>query len=68
MLTDAWRVKVAMYTRASASDYDDWATIYGNRGWSAADLLPLLRKVCRPHEYLTKRYLIDTYGMAWILV
>lgn len=36
---------VAMYTRAAASDYDDWATVYGNKGWSSADLLPLLRKV-----------------------
>ncbi len=36
---------VAMYTRAAASDYDDWATVYGNKGWSAAELLPLLRKV-----------------------
>lgn len=38
-----------MYTRAAASDYDDWATVYGNRGWSSADLLPLLRKVCDGH-------------------
>ena len=37
---------VAMYTRAAASDYDDWKTVYGNKGWSSADLLPLLRKVC----------------------
>ncbi|KAG9100669.1 hypothetical protein FS749_013716 [Ceratobasidium sp. UAMH 11750] len=29
-----------MYTRASASDYDDWET----PGWSSEDLLPLLRK------------------------
>lgn len=36
---------VTMYTRAAASDYDDWATVYGNRGWSSADLLPLLGKV-----------------------
>lgn len=39
-----------MYTRAAASDYDDWATVYGNRGWSAADLLPLLRKVSSPGQ------------------
>lgn len=38
-------LSVAMYTRAAASDYDDWATVYGNKGWSSADLLPLLRKV-----------------------
>jgi alcohol oxidase len=34
-----------MYTRASASDYDDWKNIYGNAGWGAAELLPLLKKV-----------------------
>ena len=36
-----------MYTRAAASDYDDWARVHGNTGWSASDLLPLLRKVRR---------------------
>ncbi|KAI0354317.1 alcohol oxidase-like protein [Trametes cingulata] len=43
-----------MYTRAAASDYDDWETVYGNRGWSSADLLPLLRKCetyqIKPHQ------------------
>jgi alcohol oxidase len=34
-----------MYTRASASDYDDWETVHGNAGWGSADLLPLLKKV-----------------------
>jgi alcohol oxidase len=34
-----------MYTRASASDYDDWEKVYGNKGWGYSDLLPLLRKV-----------------------
>lgn len=33
-----------MYTRAAASDYDDWATKFGNEGWSSKDLLPLLQK------------------------
>ncbi|KAL1950095.1 hypothetical protein VTO73DRAFT_5217 [Trametes versicolor] len=42
-------VNFAMYTRAAASDYDDWATVYGNKGWSAADLLPLLRK-CETYQ------------------
>ena len=36
---------VAVYTRAAASDYDDWETVHGKRGWGSADLLPLLRKV-----------------------
>ncbi|KDQ20446.1 hypothetical protein BOTBODRAFT_626187 [Botryobasidium botryosum FD-172 SS1] len=40
-----------MYTRAAASDYDDWETKYGNVGWKAKDLLPLLKK--------TETYQID---------
>jgi alcohol oxidase len=36
-----------MYTRAAASDYDDWMRL-GNPGWGAADLIPLAQKV-RPH-------------------
>lgn len=35
-----------VYTRASASDYDDWEKKYGNSGWSCEDLLPLLKKAC----------------------
>jgi alcohol oxidase len=38
-------VNFTMYTRASASDYDDWKNIYGNEGWGYEDLLPLLKKV-----------------------
>lgn len=34
-----------MYARAAASDYDDWATRFGNEGWSSEDLIPLLKKV-----------------------
>jgi alcohol oxidase len=37
---------VMMYTRASASDYDEWKTKYQNPGWGSNDLIPLLRKVC----------------------
>ncbi|KAJ7745758.1 GMC oxidoreductase-domain-containing protein [Mycena metata] len=37
-------VNFAMYTRAAASDYDDWETVYGNSGWGSKDLIPLLRK------------------------
>lgn len=36
---------VMMYTRASASDYDDWETVHGNEGWGSKDLIPLLQKV-----------------------
>jgi alcohol oxidase len=33
-----------MYTRAAASDYDDWEKIYKNPGWGSQDLIPLLQK------------------------
>ncbi|KAJ6519466.1 GMC oxidoreductase-domain-containing protein [Mycena sanguinolenta] len=45
-------VNFAMYTRAAASDYDDWETIYGNRGWGSKDLIPLLQKT---ETYQVKR-------------
>lgn len=34
-----------MYTRAAASDYDDWENVHNNPGWGSKDLIPLLRKV-----------------------
>jgi alcohol oxidase len=34
-----------MYTRASASDYDEWAQRYQNPGWGSKDIIPLLNKV-----------------------
>ncbi|KAK7688558.1 hypothetical protein QCA50_008096 [Cerrena zonata] len=37
-------VNFTMYTRAAASDYDDWATRYHNPGWSSGDIIPLLQK------------------------
>ncbi|KAJ3806589.1 hypothetical protein EV368DRAFT_76416 [Lentinula lateritia] len=47
-------VNFTMYTRASASDYDDWEGQYKNPGWGSKDLLPLLRKTetyqIRPHQ------------------
>ncbi|RPD77156.1 alcohol oxidase-like protein [Lentinus tigrinus ALCF2SS1-7] len=42
-------VNFTMYTRAAASDYDEWDTMYGNRGWNSEDLLPYLRK-CETYE------------------
>jgi hypothetical protein len=38
-------ITVMMYTRAAASDYDDWERKYNNPGWGFKDLLPLLQKV-----------------------
>ncbi|KAH9046729.1 alcohol oxidase-like protein [Lactarius hengduanensis] len=37
-------VNYMVYTRPSASDYDDWETVYQNPGWGSKDLVPLLRK------------------------
>ncbi|KAH7915215.1 GMC oxidoreductase-domain-containing protein [Hygrophoropsis aurantiaca] len=37
-------INFMMYTRAAASDYDDWETLYHNPGWGSKDLLPLLKK------------------------
>ena len=42
--TDMW-TQVLMYTRAAASDYDDWENVYGNKGWGSEHLIPLLKKV-----------------------
>ena len=38
---------VMIYMRPSASDYDDWETVYKNPGWGSKDLVPLLRKVSK---------------------
>ncbi|KAJ7237305.1 GMC oxidoreductase-domain-containing protein, partial [Mycena haematopus] len=37
-------INFMVYTRAAASDYDDWETLYGNMGWGSKDLIPLLKK------------------------
>ncbi|KAE9410805.1 alcohol oxidase [Gymnopus androsaceus JB14] len=34
---------IMVYTRAAASDYDDWEKL-GNAGWGSKDLIPLARK------------------------
>ncbi|TBU37889.1 alcohol oxidase-like protein [Dichomitus squalens] len=38
-------VNFMKYTRAPASDYDDWAHLYNNPGWSFHELLPFIKKV-----------------------
>lgn len=35
-----------MYTRAAASDYDDWERVHGNPGWGSDILFELLKKAC----------------------
>ncbi|KAF8896175.1 hypothetical protein BD779DRAFT_1668010 [Infundibulicybe gibba] len=37
-------VNFAMYTRAAASDYDDWEVVHKNPGWGSKHLIPLLKK------------------------
>ncbi|KAF8910562.1 glucose-methanol-choline oxidoreductase [Gymnopilus junonius] len=37
-------INFVMYMRPVPSDYDDWETIYGNKGWSSKELIPLLKK------------------------
>ncbi|KAI8986144.1 alcohol oxidase-like protein [Trametes punicea] len=37
-------VNFGVFSRPSASDYDDWESVFGNKGWRTNDLLPLLRK------------------------
>ncbi|KAF9036252.1 GMC oxidoreductase-domain-containing protein [Panaeolus papilionaceus] len=38
-------VNFMVYTRGAASDYDDWETVYGNKGWSTESLMPLFKKI-----------------------
>ncbi len=38
-------LEVMGYTQPAASDYDDWAHVHNNPGWSFKDLLPLIKKV-----------------------
>lgn len=38
-------VNVLTYTRAAASDYDDWETTHENPGWGSKNLIPLAEKL-----------------------
>ncbi|KAH9053397.1 alcohol oxidase-like protein [Lactarius vividus] len=38
-------VNFMAYVRPSASDYDDWETVYKNPGWGSKDLIPFLKKI-----------------------
>lgn len=35
-----------MYTRPSASDFDDWEKKFENPGWGFKSMLPMFKKVC----------------------
>ncbi|KAF9563187.1 alcohol oxidase [Agrocybe pediades] len=53
-------VNFAVYTRAAASDYDDWETKYGNKGWGSKHLIPLLKKA-ETYQAVSKN---DTHGSS----
>ncbi|KAI0337230.1 alcohol oxidase [Trametopsis cervina] len=37
-------INFMMYTRAAASDYDEWQATFKNPGWGSEDIIPLLKK------------------------
>ncbi|KAJ6556731.1 GMC oxidoreductase-domain-containing protein [Mycena vulgaris] len=37
-------VNFMIYNRPSASDFDDWENEFGNPGWGAKDMIPMLQK------------------------
>ncbi|KAF7331512.1 GMC oxidoreductase [Mycena kentingensis (nom. inval.)] len=37
-------INFMLYNRPSASDYDDWETKFGNKGWGSDKIIPLLQK------------------------
>ncbi|KDQ20459.1 hypothetical protein BOTBODRAFT_124058 [Botryobasidium botryosum FD-172 SS1] len=53
-------VNFMMYTRAVASDFDDWEVKHGNAGWGSKDIIPLLKKIetyqVRAGEHRTHGY------------
>lgn len=58
-----------MYTRAAASDYDEWEEKFKNPGWGSEDLIPLLKKVracgCMvPEPRSTPTVQVETYEVA----
>ncbi|KAF5359173.1 hypothetical protein D9756_003510 [Leucocoprinus leucothites] len=53
-------VNFMVYARAAASDYDDWETVYGNKGWGSKSLIPLLRKAETYQAIATN----DTHGKS----
>ncbi|EKM78826.1 hypothetical protein AGABI1DRAFT_114404 [Agaricus bisporus var. burnettii JB137-S8] len=53
-------VNFMVYCRAAASDYDDWETVYRNKGWGSKSLIPLLRKAETYKGVSTN----DTHGKA----
>ena len=44
-------INFMMYTRAQGADFDDWET----KGWSAEDLLPLMKRVRRTSNAILER-------------
>ena len=57
-------INFMMYTRASASDYDDWNT----DGWTFNELKPLLKKVCNAECNAERRLRLITFNQTKILM
>ncbi|KDR69700.1 hypothetical protein GALMADRAFT_282594 [Galerina marginata CBS 339.88] len=37
-------INFVIYMRPAPSDYDDWETVHGNKGWNSSELIALLKK------------------------
>ncbi|RDA82818.1 hypothetical protein CP532_6094 [Ophiocordyceps camponoti-leonardi (nom. inval.)] len=47
MIGGSTSINAMMYHHCSASDFDDWATVYGCKGWGYDDLAPYFRRMER---------------------
>jgi alcohol oxidase len=47
-------INFMMYTRAQGVDFDDWET----KGWTAKDLLPLMKRVRDLHDIVPKDHML----------
>ena len=59
--TEVFFFEVMGYTRAAASDYDDWENVYGNKGWGSQHLIPLLKKVIRVSRSISMEPTLDFF-------
>ncbi|KIP06402.1 hypothetical protein PHLGIDRAFT_72751 [Phlebiopsis gigantea 11061_1 CR5-6] len=54
-------INFMMYTRAAASDYDDWEKKFSNPGWGSKEIIPLLKKT---ETYEVDRGKDDVHGYS----
>jgi len=59
-------VNFQVYTRAAASDYDDWENVYGNKGWGSGHLIPLLKKA-ETYQAVSTNSTHGKSGPYWII-